>query len=155
MSDPSDNGAPFERDADNRLSQRVILKKDGNAGQAHSRYLVTAGSTLATDIATATWGADEKVTAFRIKAEGAANMVRFVLDASPVDDETDTTQAEAWLTPVAAAAFMDTDVEYFEHNAAAKEVALWSDWQPLGGYLRRLDCIAVDDTTLNVSIEVA
>jgi len=166
MQDPSDVGAPFERDADNKLSQRVIPKIDGSAAQSHNRYLSIVGNVLETDVATATWTEAEKVTSFRVKATAvtSSNLVRFVLDASPVDDATDTTQAEAWLAPITAAVTMATDVEYFEVRAGAGltgevdpvGVDEWSEWYDLGGILRRLDAIAVDvDEAVTLFIEVA
>ena len=144
----------------------VVVGNDGKAGQSHNRYLSIVGNALTTDVATATWEADEKVTSFRVKATAvtSSNLVRFVLDASPVDDATDKTQAIAWLTPVVASVNADTDVEYFEVRSGAGltgevdpvGVNEWSEWYELGGFLRRLDAIAIDvDEQVNLFIEVA
>ena len=144
----------------------MVVANDGNAGQSHNRHLSIVGNALATDVATATWKADEKVTSFRVKATAvtSSNLVRFVLDASPVDDAIDKTQAIAWLTPVAAAVNHLTDVEYFEVRSGAGltgevdpvGVNEWSEWYELGGFLRRLDAIAIDvDEQVNLFIEVA
>ena len=143
----------------------AVLSNDGSSGQAHNRLVSIAGNTLATDIGTATWGADEKVTACRFKVSSATSgqLVRIVFDATPVDDATDTTQAINWLTPVTAAANANTDVEYFEVTGAAQlttetdpaGVDQWSDWFDFGSYLRRVDAIAVTtDEATSLFIEV-
>lgn len=138
----------------------------GRAAQSHNRYLSVVGNALATDVATATWTEAEGVYSIRIKVDAttAGNLVRFVFDATPVDDATDLVQAKTWLTPVAAAVTQATDVEYFEargYAALAAEVgpvgvSEWSEWFQFSSPLRRLDIIAVDiDEQVNVFIEVA
>jgi len=132
--------------------------------QPHNRYIQTAGNVIASDVATATWAEAEGVYRFRIRATAttSGNVLRFVLDASPVGDSTDTTQAETWLA--AASASGSTDVEYFEVTSGARltaevdpvSVDEWSEWYELASPLRRLDCVAVTvDEAIDVLIEVA
>jgi len=134
----------------------VHIENDPNAGQAHNRFLDLVGTTLATDVATATWEADEAVTSVRFKVEGgtAGDMVRIVFDATPVDDNSDTSQAEAWLTPVAASAQANTDVEYIEvKQGDADGIDEWSEPKDFGAALRRCDAIAVN-AAVTLFIEV-
>ena len=138
----------------------------GRAAQSHNRHLSVVGNTVATDVSTATWTADEAVYKIRLKATAvtSSNLMRVVFDASPVDDPTDKTQAVNWLTAIAASVNSSTDVEYREFRAAAvltgevDPVAPneWTDWIDFSEPLRRLDVIAVDvDEAVTVMVEVS
>jgi len=141
-------------DSSGNPAGNVIIKNDGSAPLAHNRYIQVAGNVAADDIKTLTWPAAAEVTAIRIKGIAAANagMLRFVFDASPVGDSSDTTQALAWLTT--AVASEDTDVEYFEHVTAVALAEIWSDWYEFGGILRRLDVININGTDEAVDVYV-
>ena len=138
----------------------------GRAEQAHNRYLSVVGNNIA-DIATATWTEAEAVYAIRLKAEHATEVgaiMRFVFDASPVDDATNLIQATSWLTPVASAVTSSVDIEYFEQRTSSVAadatftlLTEWSEWFQFSSPLRRLDILKSSgaDTAVNVFIEVA
>lgn len=136
----------------------------GRAVQSHNRIITTAGNAVATDIGTATWTAEEGVYACRFRVYGGTpgNEIKLCFDASPVDDSSDTTQAQAWLTTAAAAEA--TDVEYFIVSMAGDVaaqvgpvgVAEWSEWFQFSFPLRRCDVVALSiDEALTVFIEAA
>jgi len=136
-----------EFNSNNDPAANVLVGNDASAGQSHDRFQTLVAETRAT-MGHMTFGADEKVDNFQIKlvpktgTPAAGAVVRFVVDAMPVDDTTDDSQAWNWLQ--AATASEDTDVMYKEvkyvadANLSSGKDA-WSEVFSMGSYIRRLD----------------